>query len=94
MSDDFQTAACAAHSRPIVKPRRASIVHRLPNTIYDTLHPTLHETSITREVGFVLKTRRTAFRLQLHFDESMLPIECLSHLFVATVTFNAIEVAN
>ena len=65
---------------------------------YDTLHPTPHETSInvnkTIKVGLVLKTRRTAFLLQLHFDKSMLSIERLSHLFVATVRCNATEVAN
>ena len=48
----------------------------------------------TREVGLVLQTRRIVFRLQLHFDESMLSIERLSHLFVATVSCNATEFAN
>ena len=60
---------------------------------YDTLHPTQHESSInTYKVGLVLKTRRTAFRLELHFNESMLSNERLSHLFVATLRCNATDV--
>ena len=41
MSDDFQTATYAAHSRPTVKPRRASNVYRLLNIIpYNRVLPT------------------------------------------------------
>ena len=91
MFDDSQTATCAAHSRTTVK---ASNVYRLLNTIqYAAPDPTriIHKHV---KVGIVLKTRRTAFRIQLHFDESMLSIECLSHLFVATLRCNATQVTN
>ena len=91
MSDDCQTAA--AHSSPSVKPRRAS--HCLPNSMRYTAPDRPHtKHPETRDVGIVLKTGRTAFRLQLHFDKSMLSIERLSHLFVAAVMFNAKEAAN
>ena len=85
MFDDSQSATCAAHSRTTVK---ASNVYRLLNIIrYTAPDP-------TRKVGLVLKTRRTAFRLELHFDESMLSNERLSHLFVATLRCNATDVTN
>ena len=63
---------------------------------YHTIHCTRPNTNHpkTRKVGLVLKTRRTAFRLELHFDESMLSNERLSHLFVATLRCNATDVTN
>ena len=45
------------------------------------------------QVGLALKTRRTAFRHQLHFNEAMLLIIGFSHLFVATARCNATQVA-
>ena len=89
MSDDCQTATCAAHSRPTVKPRRTS--HCLPNSMR---YAAPYRTRNIHKHGLVLKTGKTAFRLQLHFDKSMLSIERLIHLFVAAVMFNAKEAAN